>query len=151
MWYKNLSPYSERQLRSDALPTILPRRLADTHWQDAGCKKLVEQQRPVYNPDTHIATSEVMDIDGTPTLVWAVAERPQEDVDALIAKRAQEAADKQDRLALIGDPMAEALFKARPGEINAYIENNVKDLASAKDTIKILARAVSILAKGMFR
>lgn len=150
-WYKDLKPYSERQLRRDALPTILPRRPHDKHWEAMGAQKLVESQRPVYNPDTHIATSEVQLVNKVPTLVWTVSERPQEEIDAIQAKRAQEKADKEDRQALVNDSMAEALFKARPDQINTYIDNNVTDLASAKAVLKILARAVSLLAKSMFR
>ena len=42
---------------------------------------------------------------------------------------------------------ADVFFNATMAQIDTYIENNVTDLASAKDVLKKLAKLVSILSK----
>ena len=42
---------------------------------------------------------------------------------------------------------SDVFFNASMAQIDTYIENNVTDLASAKDVLKKLAKLVSILSK----
>lgn len=50
-----------------------------------------------------------------------------------------------DQQALKDDSQVRALLRARPAQIDSYIDNNVTDLASAKAVLKILGRAVAVL------
>lgn len=62
------------------------------------------------------------------------------------AQKAAESARAEDIAAMKADPQVLTLLKARPNQINSYIENNVTDLASAKDILKIYGRALAVLA-----
>ncbi len=42
------------------------------------------------------------------------------------------------------------LLSATPAQIDAWIDNNVTDLASAKQALKVLAKAVSLGARRRF-
>lgn len=52
-----------------------------------------------------------------------------------------------DREAAKLDAGIQALINARPAAIENYINNNVTDLATAKDVLIILAKMVSVLAR----
>jgi hypothetical protein len=64
-----------------------------------------------------------------------------------VAAKAEDVANEEDKEALKSDGQVAALLKARPGQINAYVDNNVSNMAEAKEVMKILARAVSVLAQ----
>lgn len=49
--------------------------------------------------------------------------------------------------ALRGDNLLTALRTRTPAQIDAYIETRVTDFASAKDAIRVLSRAVALLAR----
>lgn len=68
--------------------------------------------------------------------------------DAKLQEVADEAADE---VAIKGDATVRNLITARPAQIEAYITNNVTDLASARDVLTILAKAVSVLGKQVFK
>jgi hypothetical protein len=48
-------------------------------------------------------------------------------------------------------PALKALLDATPNQIENYIDNNVTDLASAKQVLKILAKGVSMLGRKAVR
>lgn len=76
------------------------------------------------------------------TQVWTVEPKTPEEV-AEWRDRLDQEADIQ---ALKSDPQVRQLLRARPGQINNYIDNNVTDLASAKAILKIYGRALAVLA-----
>lgn len=80
-WYKDLKPYSEKQLREDMRPALLSKTLTDRHYLKAGAKKLVDPGAPAHNPDTQRIFSEVMEVDGNPTRVWQVEDIPQSELE----------------------------------------------------------------------
>ena len=65
----------------------------------------------------------------------------QQEIDAYAKNKAIE----EDTDTLITDPQVDALLRKRPDEINAYIEANVTDMASAKEVMKVLARTCAVL------
>jgi hypothetical protein len=67
-----------------------------------------------------------------------------------IAKEASDKASDEDRVAMKADQQVINLLKARPTAINNYIENNVTNLAQAKEVLKVLARALAVVAHSQF-
>lgn len=103
---------------------------------------------PAFDPATQKLSEGVpVDNGGQWEVQRAVVAKTQEDQDAYAEEQAQEA----DRSALKGDSQVVALLKARPSQINTYIENNVTNLAEAKAVLKILARAVAVIGYATFR
>ena len=75
-------------------------------------------------------------------------------VETKTAQEQQEYIDRQnlasDTAALKVDSDVLALCKSRPADINSYIDTNVTDLASAKETMKTMARAIAVVAQKVF-
>jgi len=95
---------------------------------DAATEYLV-QGAPVFNdPDWQVAR--------------VVTAMTQQEIDDYAAQTARQ----DDITALKADSEVLALLRARPAGINNYIENNVTDLDSAKAVMKIMARALAVLA-----
>lgn len=101
-------------------------------------------------------------IDGYPRLNYAIDETDTvnvlqlaADFDTFLAEEnaaaAVEADDEIDAATIKADANVKALILARPAGIETYIDNNVTDLASAKETLKILAKAISAIGKRQFR
>lgn len=63
------------------------------------------------------------------------------------ARFAKYAAIKADIATLRGDNALRALIRSTPAQIDAWCTANITDLASARNAIRLLARAVSILAR----
>jgi hypothetical protein len=90
-----------------------------------------------------------------------LVEMTQEELDALaptaeeIAARealhAHRTAYQQNFDALKENQQARQLLKATPEQIDGYIETNVTNLASAKEVLKLLAKAVSVLAHEVYK
>ena len=104
---------------------------------------LVVQADPTFNPLTEKL------VPGAPVFgtEWTITK-------VVVALSAEEAAaavktqnGKDDEATLKSDVQVLALLQARPTQINNYIDANVSNLAEAKDVLKILARAVAVLAK----
>ena len=89
----------------------------------------LEQGVPVFNDPNWEVTQIITALTAQEQTDYATITARNEDVDLLKA-----------------DAEVLALLKARPAQINNYIENNVTNLAEAKTVLKILARAVSVLA-----
>jgi hypothetical protein len=109
---------------------------------------VVQQPDPVYDPNTQRL------IDGTPVEVagvWQVTSVAESLPAEEIARRAAQNQASADKAVLKGDAQVAALLKARPNQIDNYIETNVTNLSSAKDVLKILARAVAVLSESTLR
>ena len=70
---------------------------------------------------------------------------------ALTAGELEVLSDRADTEAIKLDPLVKALITATPTGIENYISTNVTDLATAKDVLTILAKAISALGKREFR
>lgn len=102
-----------------------------------GWLKSVEPPAPYFNPDTQmlIKVYTYDQIRRTVTEAWSViplAETSQNELDAQAAR---------------AYPKLAALRSMTPAEIGAWVDANVTDFASAKDAIKTLAIAVSLLSR----
>jgi len=79
----------------------------------------------------------------------------QAEITALEAEEAVEQAALQeiegDNDAIKNTSAIRALVTARPAQIDNWIDNNVTDINSTKQVLKILAKAVSYFAKKSFR
>lgn len=58
--------------------------------------------------------------------------------------------EQTDRAYVATNPALKALVTKRPAQIEAWVDANITDLASAKELLKQLTLAVSILAKREF-
>jgi uncharacterized protein (DUF111 family) len=74
-----------------------------------------------------------------------------EQVEAEELRKADQTAYQQNFDALKANQQARQLLKATPAQIDSYIETNVTNLASAKEVLKLLAKAVSVLAHEVYR
>lgn len=109
---------------------------------------VIEAAQPAVDPATQkIAGYTIEGSGSTWTQTWTVVAKTQEEQDAYTAEQDYQA----DLATMQGDNPLKALLKARPDQINTYIDTNVTDLASAKDVLKILARAVSVLGNKVLR
>jgi len=135
--------YSFAQLRADNRNVSFPAVLRNDTLVTYDVYPVILVAEPVVDPATTKVTGFTIEgSDSTWTQTWVTA-----------AKTAEEQADHQtesDRVEDIAlmkaDAQILALLKARPTAINTYIEDNVTNLAEAKAVLKILARAVAVLA-----
>lgn len=65
------------------------------------------------------------------------------------AREAEKVSMKQARAYAKEYPKLKALYQMSPAQVETWVQNNVNTLADAKDAIKTLAIAVSILAKNI--
>lgn len=68
---------------------------------------------------------------------------------AQAAAAAARAALDADVATLRGDNALKALMRSTPAQIDAWTAANITDLASARNAIRLLARAVSVLARNV--
>lgn len=59
--------------------------------------------------------------------------------------------EQVDRSTVVNNPALKALLTKRPAQIEAWVDANITDLASAKSLLKNLTLAVALLAKREFR
>lgn len=135
-------PYTLRDARADypmvSFPkdiSVIPEDTLNVH----GIYSVTQQPDPSFNPSTHKL------VQGTPVNSggsWVVTR----EVVPLSASELEDVDYKADLSTLKNDFQVLALLKSRPNVIDNYIDNNVTDLASAKNVLKILARAVAVVA-----
>lgn len=140
---------SGRELRSAFPDVSLPSKPAPGVLEELGVYKL-----EVVPPPAHDTTTQKVVMQDLPTElngVWAV----RYDIVPKSLDEQAEAAEietyKAAKQALKGDTPAKQLLKASPEQINSYIENNVTNLESAKDVLKILARALAVVGNASLR
>lgn len=136
-------PYTLADARAEYPNVSFPRNINDISEETLNSRDIYSVARlptPSFNP----ATEKL--VEGVPTLngsVWEV----QQVVVPLTAEELAARTQQEDTEALKADNQVTALLKARPAQINNYIDANVTNLAEAKAVLKILARAVSVLAQ----
>lgn len=137
-------PYTLRDLKADNPQVSFTTATTLDDVAQYGVVAVSQEPDPVFDP----ATEKL--VQGVPVLdlgTWKV----RRVVELLSADEIAEYEFQQDEAAVKVDAEVLALLKARPAQINNYIENNVTDLDSAKTVLKILARAVSVLANRTLR
>ncbi len=68
-----------------------------------------------------------------------------------IAEEARERSRREDAQAIREQRQAEAILRGRPNQIDSYIDGNVTDLESAKEVIKVLAKAIAVIGYDTLR
>lgn len=113
--------------------------------------QVIDKQNPAFDDFPATLDGEVYK-DGDVERGWITEPyRTPAEQAAYDAKMQELAEDLADAAAMRTDPTIRQLITARPQGIDNYIDNNVTDLASAKDVLKILAKAVSAIGKRQFR
>jgi hypothetical protein len=122
-----------------------PRRaMSEEQWTSRGAYPVVETPRPVIDDATQrIDGYSITGSGATWTQVWNVVAKTQEEQDAYAESLEANSA----RESIRSDNGVRQLLKTTPNQINNFIDNNVTDLDSAKDVLKRLARAVSVLGR----
>lgn len=142
-------PYSFAALRKANPDVSFPRDPSDDRLAEFGVVKIAATERPAANdPITENvveATPEL--IKGVWTQAWSVVPATAEQ----IAKRQANAVGDADRVAVKADTFVTNFIAMTPAEVSAYIEANVTNFASAKNTISKLALMVLLLARREFR
>jgi len=135
--------YTRAMLKIDNPNTGFPPRPSNELLAAYDIFPLIQTAAPAYNEATeNLVRGEPVFRDPR----WEVdlvvtAKSPEE-----IAEYTKETERSEDIALLKADPQVLALLKKRPDQINAYVENQITDLASAKTLLKVLSRAVSVLA-----
>lgn len=133
--------YRVRQL----FPNIsFPRNIPESVLAEHGVFPVVSSDRPVGDVITEIDPVLVSDVWTQQWSARAYTPEEQAEADAAAQEEAAESAVKADNA-------VRALLKATPDQIDSYIDTNVTDLASAKQVIATLAKAVSVLAQELLR
>lgn len=133
-------PYTFNDLKSDNPGVSFPSLENIDVFSEFGVVAVTQQADPVFNPDTHKLVQGVPVLSGADWVVTRV-------VTALTAAEIKRVEYKQDSVTLKGDSQVLALLKARPAQINSYIETNVSNLTQAKDVLKIISRALAVVAQ----
>jgi hypothetical protein len=118
--------------------------MSEEQWTSRGAYPVVETTRPVIDEATQRIDGYSITGSGSSwTQVWNVVAKTQEEQDAYAESLEASSA----RQSMRSDNEVRQLLKATPNQINNFIDNNVTDLDSAKDVLKRLARAVSVLGR----
>jgi len=142
-------PYNPRSLKRDFPNVSFPRPIPDSVLADYGVYPVADTAQPAYDEATqNIAEGFPVDAGGNNwSQTWDVtAKTAQEQADY-----AEDLAETAARQAIKNDTPVKTLLLASGNQINTYIDNNVNNLAEAKALLKILARAVSVVARGTLR
>ena len=142
-------PYTLRDLKQDNPNVSFTTATTLDDVAQYGVVQVVELPEPVYDPATQNISKDTIPVEnaGVWELGWVVTAKTQEEQDAY----AENQSYIEDIAAIKADPQVAALLKARPSQINSYIDTNVTDMASAKEVLKILARAVAVVGHRTIR
>jgi len=136
-------PYTAGDLRVENPNVSFPSDITATDVSAFNVVRVTRLADPTFNPRLENL------VEGTPVLnvgVWEVRRVVVPASAEEIADRTKAAELAEDKVALKADAQVLALLTARPAAINNYIETNVTNLAQAKDVLKILARAIAVVA-----
>lgn len=115
----------------------IPRELLD---------EVVEPAPPVdYDPDLYFRT----ETDDAPYVIYT--QKSQEQIDAILAKRAEIEADNAARAELKQDAFVQQFIAMTPADVRTYVDANVTDLASAKVLLRRMAVMLLLLAKAEYK
>lgn len=135
--------YTLGQLRTDNAGTSFPSVIPEATLATYDVYPYVIATKPAYDEATqNIALGDVLDVAGTWTQGWDITAKSAEEQTVY-----EDAANLEaDIILLRADTEVLGLLKARPDQINTYIDTNVTDINSAKEVLKIYGRALAVLA-----
>ena len=135
--------YTLRQLKQDNPNTSFPPKPSDELLAGFDIYPVLLTDPPALDEATQKAVAaDPAYLDPYWVQQWDIVAKTTAEQDAY----ASETARQEDIALLKADSQVLALLRARPAGINNYVDNNVTDLDSAKDLLKILSRAVAVLA-----
>jgi len=82
---------------------------------------------------------------------WSILDQPQYDAALSGLPKYLDDQEAETKAEVFADQQVRNMLKSTPAEIETYIDTNVTDMASAKEVMKVLAKALSALAKREFR
>ena len=136
--------YTLRQLKLDNPNISFPSILSEELLAGFNVYPVVEETLPIFDPSTHkVVEGIITNIAEVWTQTW--------DIVLLTTTEVESIEDAEDSLVIRGDATVKSLILARPAGIESYINTNVTDLATAKEVLIVLAKAVSALGKQAFR
>jgi len=139
----NQFPYTFRDLKNDNPGVSFPDDITVITLSDWGVVEVTQLADPSFDPATQrIEQGVPVFNDPNWEVIQVITALTQQEQDAIAVRTARQ----EDIAAMKADAEVLALLKARPSAINNYIDNNVTNLAEAKTVLKILARAVAVLA-----
>jgi hypothetical protein len=139
----NTFPYSIGQLKRDNPNVSFSSAMTLDDVAAYGVVLVTQQADPAFDDTTEYL------VQGVPVFNdpnWEVTRVVTAMTQAEIDAAATSTARAEDIATLKADAQVLALLKARPSAINNYIDTNVTDMASAREVLKILARASAVLA-----
>ena len=111
-----------------------------------GITEIPEPDVPVdYDPDLYFRTEQ----DDAPYVVYT--KKSQEQIDAILAKRAEIEAENAARAELKQDAFVQQFIAMTPADVRSYVDANVTDLASAKALLRRMAVMLLLLAKAEYK
>ena len=137
-------PYTFAQLRKDNPNVSFPRGYDITQEDD------VVQVQATSKPDYDLTKNITEGTPGEYANVWLqMWEETPASAEEIAARQAREKT-KAERLEVKQDTFVNTFISMSPAQVNAYVDNNVTDLASAKNVLNKLALMVLLLAREEF-
>ena len=140
-------PYTFASLRRDNPGVSYPRTPSDEDLAGWGVAAVTEVARPAYDPAKNIVEGQPTESNGVWTQVWDQSDATAEQ----IARRQAQAAASAEQSEIKVDGFVSAFINMTPAQVTAHINNNVTNLASAKNVLNKLALIVLPLAKREFK
>lgn len=143
-------PYTFKDLRADYPNVSFPKdvNVALSAAADRGIYPVTPTPVPAFDPAVEtVERGTPVEVNGEWQMVYNIVPLTQAQID----QNAADAAEAEDTAALKADAQVLALLKARPEQINNYIDANVTNLAEAKTVLKILARALAVVAQNTLK
>ena len=141
-------PYTIRDLKSDNPNVSFTTATTLDDVAAYGVVQVTRNADPAYDPATEkLVEGTPVESAGSWSVTRVVTPMTQEEQDAYADRVAKE----EDTAAIKVDPQVTALLKARPAQINSYIDAQVTDMASAKEVLKVLARALAVVGHDTVR
>jgi hypothetical protein len=140
-------PYSKAMLKADNPNVSFPSNLTLDDAAPYGAVLVTQQADPAYDRYTEYLVQGVPVFNGPN---WEVTQVVTAMTQPEIDEYAKQEAIAEDTVTLENDPQVANMLKKRPDEINAYIDTNVTDMDSAKEAIKVLARAIAVVGANVF-
>jgi len=157
-----ISSYSIRLLKADN-PDVMfpdePTKIPAETLAEYNVFRVGPTPLPVYDPMTQkVVAVDPVWADDQYVQAWDIIALTQEEMDQKVIEEAARVAAEEDQLLyeqgvdnLKTDRQMRQFFKATPAQIDNYIETNVTSLATAKSVLKMLAKAVSVLAHEVYK
>lgn len=120
----------------DVAPTLAPNK-----------GKWLPDNPPAFNPATHVRNRAAVQSMGALSIAYTIASRPP----AEIAAEAAQAALQSERQDIKADAFVQQFVDMTPPQVIAYVNNNVANLADAKQLLTKLALMLLVIAKEQYK